>query len=310
MKKNSLIKLLITTLVLVVLTTSICGCGNSNSSISTESISNSTSTPTDPPIDISIFKEVKASPDNIEIYQQEVTSRLESLKENESFISEEEWKVISESEFITENKYKYTLHLTTFNESNEKVIKYNYPVIFKDGASLILWYTSSSGILLFKEIYGKGNIGDVYGDKIHYTVSGDDEIIISSKTEYTVSYSEQTGEIKLWQFGEILSTITGIPKDSIYCGLSNMYGYIFRSGSDVYSLKAIDPTNKNESVICIAHDVKYVINADYSLDSHYNSQPLLQMLDGSIKVYAKFDDYKDDSENFLLPLQNEGGYNK
>ena len=66
----------------------------------------------------------------------------------------------------------------------------------------------------------------------------------------------------------------------------------------------------DNSIVCLAHNVKYVIDADYSRNSYYTSQPLFQMLDGSIKVYANFDNFNSDDPRFLCDLEDEGGWDK
>ena len=255
-------------------------------------------------IDISRFREVKTSYENIDIYRQEIISRNEKLKENEKFITEDEWKVISKSESITDFKVNNNYYFSTLDNNYEITNKYHYPVVFRDGNSLVLWYSNMSGILLFRELYGDGNIGIKKGGEIH-CIEG--ETIILTKTDYKVTYSQETGEVKLWQFGKALDCIE-IPSNSIYCGISK-YGYIFRSNSEVYSLKEVE-NYKFDTIVRIAKDVKYVIETDYSFSEYEYSQPLLLMNDGTIKAYIHFDVFESDDPKSLVSLEYEGGYKK
>lgn len=311
-------------IILSITLTALCGCGNNNNnanmennnhtesggstdSSGTEGNSSDNSNEANEPIDIHKFKEVKASPytNNINIYRQEVLSRIQSLNPNDSFITNEEWKVISESKTINETKVKHFTSFVTMNSLYEQTHKYYYPVIFRDGALLVLWYTNESGQLFFKELYGDGVIKEKNGGNVHYVAA---EMIISNKHDQAITYSQETGKIEILQFGKVINSFDQIPQNSVYCGYSKLEGYIFRKGSDVYSLKF---TNNVPSLTCIAHFVKYVISADYCYDSEYWSQPIFQMLDDKIKVYVRLVNNLDyDDTMFLLPLKDEGGYNK
>lgn len=308
-------------IILSITLTALCGCGNSNNNNTNTnkdnnnySASNNSGTEgnssdgDNEKIDISRFREVKTSYENIDIYLQEIISRNEKLKENEKFITEDEWKVISKSESITDFKVNNNYYFSTLDNNYEITNKYHYPVVFRDGNSLVLWYSTMSGILLFRELYGDGNIGLKKGGELH-CIEG--ETIILTKTDYKVTYSQETGEVKLWQFGKALDCIE-IPSNSVYCGFSeDLHGFIFKNGSDVYNLKTIDNYNLDDSIVCIAHNVKYVIDVEYKYDSEYSSQPLFLMLDGSIKAYARYRDSLDpDSSMCLRDLKHEGSYNK
>lgn len=311
-------------IILSIILTALCGCGNNNNNNSNMENNNHTesggsadgsnaegnnsdnSNEANEPIDIHKFKEVKASPytNNINIYRQEVLSRIQSLNPNDSFITNEEWKVITESKTINEKKVKHFTSFVTMNSLYEQTHKYYYPVIFRDGALLVLWYTNESGQLFFKELYGDGVIKENNGGNVHYVAA---EMIISNKHDQAITYSQETGKIEILQFGKVINSFDQIPQNSVYCGYSKLEGYIFRKGSDVYSLKF---TNNVPSLTCIAHNVKYVIDCDYSYSSDYWSQPLFQMLNNTINVYIRWGSREPDNIMFLLPLQDEGGYNK
>ena len=309
-------------IILSITLTVLCGCGNINNnnnndnnnysessgstdSSSAEGNSSDNSSEANELIDIYKFKEVKASPytDNINIYRQEVLSRIQSLNPNDSFITNEEWKVISESKTINETKVKHFTSFVTMNSLYEQTHKYYYPVIFRDGELLVLWYTNESGQLFFKELYGDGVIKEKNGGNVHYVAA---DMIISNKHDQAINYSQKTGKIEILQFGKVINSFDQIPQNSVYCGYSKLEGYIFRNISDVYRLKF---TNDVPSLTCIAHDVKYVISADYCYDSEYWSQPIFQMLDGRISVYVNLGNENND-RNILRTPQYEGGYSK
>lgn len=311
-------------IILSITLTVLCGCGNINNnnnndnnnysessgstdSSSAEGNSSDNSSEANELIDIYKFKEVKASPytNNINIYRQEVLSRIQSLNPNDSFITNEEWKVISEAKTINETKVKHFTSFVTMNSLYEQTHKYYYPVIFRDGELLVLWYTNESGQLFFKELYGDGVIKEKNGGNVHYVAA---DMIISNKHDQAINYSQKTGKIEILQFGKVINSFDQIPQNSVYCGYSKLEGYIFRKGSDVYSLKF---TNDVPALTCIAHFVKYVIDCDYSYSSDYWSQPLFQMLDDDLRVYVRLVNNLDyDDTMFLLPLKDEGGYNK
>ena len=234
------------------------------------------------------------------------------MNDDKSFIKEEEWEVISTSEWLgTINEHNH--YFTFFSKKYDSTIKYYYPVVFKDGNQLILWYTSESGTLIFEKIKGDGLIeGRNYGGELHYDVSNQNSQIISTNFESTITYSQENGEVKVYEFGNIVDTFTGIPQEAIYVGFSYFEGYIFRKGTDVYSLRAVDSKNADGSVVCIAHNVKYVIDADYSYTSDSWCQPVFHMADGSIKVYLGWEDgyTAPDDPLHLTDVKFEGGYKK
>ena len=302
-------------IILSIALSAFCGCGNNSSNKTNKDNNNysesngsgaegNSSDGDNEKIDISRFREVKTSYENIDIYRQEIISRKEKLKENEKFITEDEWKVISKSKSITDFKVNNKYYFSTLDDNYEITNKYHYPVVFRDGNSLVLWYSNGSGILLFRELYGDGNIGMKYGGEIH-CIEG--ETIILTKTDYKVTYSQETGEVKLWQFGKVLDCIE-IP-NSVYCGISK-YGYIFRINEEVYCLKEVEKNYKFDNIIRIAYGVKYVIETDYSFNEYEYSQPLLLMVDGRILAYVYFDVFEPDDPRSLVSLEYEGGYKK
>lgn len=292
-------------LILVIILSIFAGCGKSNSKPNADDI-----TDTGEEIDISIFPELDTSSEKgLELYRKEVEKRLSDLGEDDTFITDKEWEAISGSEWLTDCKYNHNTYFTTFSELYEETSAYYYPVVFRDGSQLILWYTSESGSLIFEKITGMGSIGSNYGGEVHYNDS--DEDVISSKTNYTTTYVQETGEVKVYEFGKQTDSYS-VPKNSVYCGFSYFEGYIFRNGTDVYSLNAVDTHNVDGSVVCIAHNVKYVVDADYYYGSDPWCQPLFLMADGSIKAYIGWEGNQDspDDVSHLCDLQYEGSWDK
>lgn len=294
-------KIIILAITLILLA-SLCGCGNSTNDPVSD---NNTSTPVTEEIDLSIFPEVEtSSEDGLDLYRKKVSSRLESLEEDESFITDEEWEAISNE--WGGDLYRHNAYFTSFDSLYEETSKYYYPVVFRDGDALILWYTTESGSVLLEEVYGYWNDSNYVG-KLHS--DSEEEEWIYSKTDSALTYSKETGTVTVWEFGEVYETLTGIPQDSVYCGFSRFEGYIFRSGTDVYSLD-VNTWDADGTVSCIAHNVKYVIDADYRASSDPWSQPLFIMADGSVKVYVSWEGDADapaDDASHLVPPYHEGG---
>ena len=232
--------------------------------------------------DISIFPEVKASPENINVYRQEVSKRLASLGKKDFFVSDEEWEVISNSEFLTGSKTRFLDGFEAFSESLEKLYNYIYPVVYRDGDMLVLWHTTEFGELQFENLDKNGTIESSKGGKVH--LANSDEEIVTSEFTRTTTYIQETGEFKVWEFGKVINTCS-VPKNSIFCGLSFMEGYIFINGTDVYAINAPGSQINDGTVECIAHNVKEVIDTDYKFSIDSSEQPLFVMNDGSVKCY-------------------------
>ena len=115
MKKSAIIVILI-----LLIAAALCGCGNStNEPVSDDS----TSTPVTEEIDLSIFPEVEtSSEDGLDLYRKEVSSRLKSLEEDESFITDEEWKAISNE--WGGDLYRHNTYFTSFDSLYEETSKY------------------------------------------------------------------------------------------------------------------------------------------------------------------------------------------
>ena len=315
-------KLITLALLLVLATSLLCSCTD-NAPIATENntevgggtaITETNADKTDntenKEIDLSIFPEVKASSENINVYREEVSKKITSVRENKNFITAEEWEAISNSERFAESKYRNNVYFTMFSETSGEISEFYYPVVFRDGDMLVLWYTTQSGKLKFAKLHGNGSIESNNGIELHIDISNEE--IISSKFGYATTYIQETGEFKVWQFGEVFVSYS-VPKNSIYCGFSFFEGYIFRNGTDIYALNALDTYTTDGTVECIAHNVKYVIDADYYYGSGPWCQPLFIMKDGSVKCYIGWKGDKNaapDDTSHLFDPQFEGSWDK
>ncbi len=258
-------------------------------------------------LDISVFTEVETSSENISVYRKEVAKRLDSIEEGEDFITDEEWEAISSNWDMSQNVYRHQSYFTTFDKLYEETTKYYYPVVFREGNSLVMWYTSDTGSVLLKGVYGDWN-GSNYVGHIH---TDSEDKVMASEVNYSITYNQETGKVTVWRFGES-STTYDVTSGSEYCGFSDFEGYIFRSGTDVYALKAEGTYNNDGELVCIAHNVKYVIDADYYYGSDPWCQPLFQMTDGSVKAYIGWNGNQasPDDESHLAELQYEGSWDK
>lgn len=102
-------------------------------------------------------------------------------------------------------------------------------------------------------------------------------------------------ELIEYSFGDIIGRIT-VDSEAIYCGVSEMTGFIFRKDDTVFCVDFKLTENKP-----IAENVKFVISTSYAWNSDAWSQPLFLMNDGSIKAYVRW-------EEELVEPQYEGGY--
>lgn len=231
-----------------------------------------------------------------------------------------------EGHFLTSDEYKYLI-ANDFNIDNydNRFIKkydkryggslsrYSFPVIFEGENGIELWYTTMDGTLRAEAIEGELNNGyswDIIGD-VHHTL-GRYEVSLKKCLYYDIAYDSTTGCISVWEFGVKIREHY-VPKNSIYAGFSGNEGFIFRNGSDVYAVRDYGCGTKVYEVRLIAHDVEFVIAADYEADgSGEFSQPLFLMKDGTVKCYCTF--YSDegtpaDDASNLIDIRFEGGFN-
>ena len=286
-------KISIAILLLVLVCSTLCACGNKEAETKEEP-------PKSHSIDISEFREVEPSPENLNIYRKEVSKKLEK---EENFLSEDE-------KFIVENGMLYKsdfIHNTTyFRLPDESNGYYYYPVIYRTGDTLILWYTDYTSSVKIEPLSSnwRGNtnyLGELHSDD-------EDQEWLMSSIKGTLTYDKELGDINVWHLNQIQEIIK-VPMNSTYCGYSHFEGHIFRSGTDVYAVDE-NPKTKLLEVACIAHDVKFVIDTDYRAASDPWSQPLFLMKDGSIQVYVSWEgdiDAPKDDESHLVTPYYEGG---
>ena len=306
-------------ILLIILSFILVGCKANTSTVASEAITSTTmevsSTPetievsevqestkivdvTESSIDLSIFPEVKPDAKNIDVYRNDITKRANGLYEDQ-FLSEAESNVLRDSDYYVS---PHGVWISNTDEVFAEVSVYYYPVVYKYGKSLVLWYTSERGELYFSTIYGTDGMFSNYGGNIHFDESTDDEII-GMYESFALTYNSTEGQVNQWQCGKITSHYT-VPIGSMYCGNSQREGFLFRSGTDVYSL------NVGSEAICIARGVKYVLDANYAYNSDASFQPLFLMESGEILAYVGFNSLGEepDDPRHLLPPQTEGGY--
>lgn len=318
-----------TTLLLVaaIITAMLCGCSSNTQpsttqpSITTEPTSTtepttvpSTTEPTTEPeedeIDVFQFVEVETISENIDIYRAEVSARLEEVENGEDFLTDEErhilktWAEEVQYDEIEFNTFSFTIFDTTYNSVSD----YYYPLLYREGHSLVLWYTAESGSVLLKKVEGWWNDGNYIG---HLHCDSQEEEWIRSHNGSVLTWDEESYKVNLWYFGEVVESFT-VPEESVYCGFSDFEGHLFRRGTDVYTLD-LDTQTWSGSLSCIAHGVQFVIDSSYAQGSDPWSQPLFLMVDGSIKAYVSWEGKKDsppDDPSHLVAPWYEGSYDR
>ena len=190
---------------------------------------------------------------------------------------------------------------------------YHMPVIFEGENGIELWYIAGDGELWAIAVEGRltnDYSWDIFGD-VHYTESSD-ETVLQDCLFYKTVYNAADGTVSVWEFGA-KTREHSVPENSIYAGFSGKEGFIFRSGSDVYAVRDYGCSTRDYGVCVIAHNVEFVIDADYEAGNPDEfSQPLFLMKDGTIKCYCTF--YSDegtpvDDESNLFDVRFEGGFN-
>ncbi len=169
------------------------------------------------------------------------------------------------------------------------VPSFDYPVIFNTGDVKQLWYTDSEGMLCMLTLNRDDwkSVKFTYTDiNVHCDLDDGNDVIINSNPFFAVTYNQEYGSVKVWLFGLMLREHE-IPTESVYAGLSSNEGYIFRSGTDVYAVREYGCYAGGDlnGVEHIAQDVKLVLETDYYMGWEGWSQPLLLMIDGTVKVF-------------------------
>lgn len=250
----------------------------------------------------------------------------EVLKTYWNEVYEKVWKKGLDGSFLTADEYKYLtandFHIYDFE--GQYIGKYDtksgtlskgfFPVVFESENGIELWCTDDDGDLRREAIEGEltnNYTWDLINDAHH--ILGEYEDILIKSPYFETVYDCTTGSVSVWEFGKKVREHF-VPKYSIYAGLSGMEGYIFRKENDVYAVR--DNMNWKRSVDgveVIAHNVEFVIDADYEADDPNEfSQPLFWMKDGTVMFYCTF--YSDvgipvDDERHLIQVRFERGFN-
>lgn len=320
MKKNNVIRIMALMLTIVIFAATLIGCSDNHDDIindpdNTESISDSQQDDSqkDEVLKTDGFLAVPASGKEIESYRAEVTRRLAEMNkdENANFVTE------AEEAYLEANGYNIPgrgMQLDHYSNTYAELSTYYFPIMYKNEKSVQLWCMTEYGELRLEAIDGKlsdGFSSDYLGN-VNYTTVGDEEIIRNFE-DVSVVYDASSGKVSFWSLGEKLSE-HNVPENSVYAGFSYWEGYIFRSGTDVYAVRDYGIySNKERETLVIAHNVKFVIDADYAMGSDDWSQPLFLMTDGSIKGYCTWRGDKDapaDDVSYLYEVPYEGSYDK
>lgn len=249
--------------------------------------------------------EVSSDEEFTEVYRTEVLKRQAA---GGNFIKEEEAAFFEENGYNIRNYEKG--YMAFYDELYNELEEIYFPVLYKDKENTVyFFYTGKDGDIEYWKLpegYSKSHeyLGNAHTDVEH---------VISRRPSWTVTYEEVSGEIQLWQFGKVEATYN-VPAGSVYAGLSEFEGYIFRSNTDVYSLNEVGMywiNGAQPGVEVIAHNVAYVIDADYYHSSDAWCAPLFVMTDGSLKAYINWEGEGDaDSATHLVDIAYEGGYDK
>ena len=250
----------------------------------------------------SSFYEININSDNKDI----LATYREIVKERSS-----EYFYFTQEEIDLYRSKGYILHtgwITYYDEVNFHFFDYYYPVICTWENELYLIYTSNIGYTYYQKI-DELNSWSIIGSLHDPFEKPDDSILATSTQNYSILFSSSNGIFTTYKYGEPTESIE-VPKDSVYCGHSFWEGYIIRSGTDVYAVNLFPISN----ILCIAHNVSFVIDAEYHYSSDRWSQPLFLMADGSIKVYISNTRIKkelnkeSDDPIFLYDPLTEGAY--
>jgi len=250
--------------------------------------------------------EVSSEEEFTKVYREEVLQRQVA---GGNFIKEEEAAFFEENGYNIRNYEKG--YMAFYDELYNELEEIYFPVLYKDKENTVyFFYTGKDGDIEYWKLpegYSKSHeyLGNAHTDVEH---------VISRRPSWTVTYEEVSGEIQLWQFGKV-EAMYNVPAGSVYAGLSEFEGYIFRSNTDVYALNEVGMYSINTAepgVEVIGHNVAQVIDADYYLTSDAWCAPLFIMTDGSVKAYVNWegDDETFDSEEHLVDIAYEGGYDK
>lgn len=256
-------------------------------------------------VDTTTFTKAPSVEEALECYRQEVAKRAENVNAGNDFLTTDEKEFLQSKGFeIYGNGSKIYDHGDLSDHYN-----YHYPIIYRkdDGGWLSIWYTDKYGRLCIKKITGVSAWEEYVTIQLHHTLLKGERLLESCEA-YSVTYNSNNGIVSFWQMGKLVAEYT-VPANSIYTGLSSWVGYLFRDGSDVYSVRDLGCYTNEHGVFLIASNVKEVIIADYHLSNNEWSQPLFLMRDGNLKAYSLWQGSGEpDDESHLVDVRYEGGY--
>lgn len=249
-----------------------------------------------------VFAEVPSEGNEIEGYLEELNKRIET----NTLKREEEIEFLESKGYFIYTDGGY-FRLSYFNEYHGLAEYYSEPIIYQSDDGFEVWAINGKGQLYSitieeSEKYAFNYVKENYG-LIHYTAKEGEDIIDSNKYR-AISYEPVTGIIKEWECGKVIGQAE-VPANSVYVGDSIHDGYLFKEGTDVWAVRAINGNNGRmwESKI-IAHNVEFVITAQYETIQEY--KPLFLMTDGTLKTYSIYDGEHDapaDDVSHLIDVQ-------
>jgi len=166
--------------------------------------------------------------------------------------------------------------LTTIEEIEPVSVEEAVQAFKADPYSEVEGYDLSDNGWLSKD--REGYVGNIHTLGLE---NADDIECLESYRSY--AYSLDNNLLTKYSFGEIVATSL-IPDKSIYCGISEGNGFIFRNGDSVFCI-SLDLTETKT----VATGVKMVLDTNYQYSHDAWSQPLLLMENGSIKAYVQWE---------------------
>lgn len=235
---------------------------------------------------------VLSETNKLEQYIADVNKRLESLD-------------------YKEGKYLYWKHTDAehywADVYNIDLFRYGpYSILYKDAEEGVKLFSITEYGMVYTQFQSIGNV--------HFPSENEHEEIIHSTANYAVVMDLTNNSVSCWSFRKKLCE-HDLPHEAVYVGFSDWVGYLFRAGTDVYTLYDIGICNFSRDVQdchfkLIARNVRLVIDADYYATSAACSQPLFHMTDGSVKMYCSWVENPDDLDSCLHEVPYEGGYDK
>ena len=232
----------------------------------------------------------------------------------------------TEADLLTYLSIPYTYRYERLNEEvyvKPKPIldweKVNAPAIILYEKRPTLVFINGEGRLMYLPIGEYVTDAKMAYETPHCMINEGEELIRSGDIA-AYKYIKAKGEIEAWS-NNFHHFTYHVPQNSEYCGFSKNVGFLFRSGTDVYTYTNISRFSRVflTETILIAHDVREVITSNYDYDEENLNTPLFFMEDGSLKAYVVDIDDIDreqakktefDSEKYLKTPKYEGGYQK